>query len=47
MAAAGVALVPTVVQTDKFPEFAEAGRERFPAYAATMERAARAAAARP
>ena len=37
MAAAGVALVPTVGQTDKFPEFAEAGRERFPAYAASME----------
>ncbi len=34
----GVALVPTVLQTDKFPEFAEAGRERFPDYAATMER---------
>jgi len=37
MAAAGVALVPTVLQTDKFPEFADAGRDRFPAYAATME----------
>ena len=37
MAAAGVALVPTVLQTDKFPEFADAGREKFPAYAATME----------
>lgn len=37
MAADGVALVPTVLQTDKFPEFAAAGRERFPAYAATMD----------
>ncbi len=37
MARDGVALVPTVMQTGKFPEFAEAGRERFPAYAATME----------
>lgn len=37
MAAAGVALVPTVGQTDKFPEFAEAGRGRFPAYASTMQ----------
>jgi imidazolonepropionase-like amidohydrolase len=34
----GVALVPTVLQTDKFPEFADAGREKFPDYAATMER---------
>lgn len=32
-----VALVPTVQQTAKFPEYVEAGRERFPAYAATME----------
>lgn len=37
MAATGVALVPTVMQTAKFPGFAEAGRERFPAYASTME----------
>jgi imidazolonepropionase-like amidohydrolase len=37
MAAAGVALVPTVMQTSKFPEFAAAGRERFPRYAATMD----------
>jgi imidazolonepropionase-like amidohydrolase len=37
MAAAGVALVPTVMQTGKFPEFAAAGRDRFPAYAATMD----------
>ena len=37
MASTGVALVPTVLQTDKFPEFAAAGRERFPAYAETMD----------
>ncbi|GAB2880697.1 amidohydrolase family protein [Nocardioides pacificus] len=37
MAAAGVALVPTVMQTAKFPGFAADGREKFPAYAATME----------
>ena len=37
MAASGVALVPTVLQTDKFPEFADAGRDKFPDYAATME----------
>ncbi len=37
MVAGGVALVPTVQQTDRFPEFAEAGRGRFPAYAATMD----------
>lgn len=37
MAARGVALVPTVMQTAKFPTFAEQGREKFPAYAATME----------
>ena len=37
MAAGGVALVPTVMQTDKFTEHAEAGRAKFPAYAATME----------
>ncbi|WP_134767379.1 amidohydrolase family protein [Nocardioides sp. 1609] len=37
MVANGVALVPTVQQTDKFPEFADAGRDRFPAYAATMD----------
>ncbi|GAB4005755.1 amidohydrolase family protein [Nocardioides ultimimeridianus] len=36
MVAGGVALVPTVLQTDKFPGFAEAGRERFPAYADRM-----------
>jgi imidazolonepropionase-like amidohydrolase len=37
MAAGGVALVPTVLQTDKFPDFAESGRDKFPAYAATMD----------
>jgi len=37
MAARGVALVPTVMQTAKFPAFARDGRARFPAYAATME----------
>lgn len=37
MAAAGVALVPTVQQTGKLPQFAEAGREKFPDYAATMD----------
>ncbi|MGA8257889.1 MAG: amidohydrolase family protein [Nocardioides sp.] len=37
MAVGGVALVPTVLQTDKFPEFAEAGRAKFPRYAATMD----------
>lgn len=37
MVANGVALVPTVQQTDKFPEYVSAAREKFPAYAATME----------
>ncbi len=37
MADRGVALVPTVMQTDKFPEFSAAGRDRFPDYAATMD----------
>jgi imidazolonepropionase-like amidohydrolase len=32
----GTALVPTVMQVDKFPEHAAAGQERFPAYAGTM-----------
>jgi len=36
MVAGGVALVPTVMQTEKFPEYAEAGGARFPAYASTM-----------
>jgi imidazolonepropionase-like amidohydrolase len=36
MVAAGTALVPTVKQLDNFPEFAAAGADRFPAYAAHM-----------
>jgi imidazolonepropionase-like amidohydrolase len=36
MAARGTALVPTVVQLDNFPDYADAGRERFPAYADHM-----------
>ena len=36
MAARGTALVPTAVQLDNFPEYAEAGRARFPAYADHM-----------
>ncbi|WP_193610295.1 amidohydrolase family protein [Nocardioides lijunqiniae] len=36
MAERGIALVPTVMQLDKFPEYAEAGAERFPDYSATM-----------
>ncbi|MGZ5400580.1 MAG: amidohydrolase family protein [Nocardioides sp.] len=36
MVAHGTALVPTVMQLDEFPQHAEAGRERFPDYAATM-----------
>ncbi|WP_091110387.1 amidohydrolase family protein [Nocardioides psychrotolerans] len=36
MAARGVALVPTVMQLEKFPDYAEAGAEKFPDYAATM-----------
>jgi imidazolonepropionase-like amidohydrolase len=32
----GTALVPTVMQVEKFPEYAEAGAERFPDYSATM-----------
>jgi imidazolonepropionase-like amidohydrolase len=37
MVAQHVALVPTVQQTAKFPEYVDAARERFPAYATTME----------
>ena len=37
MVANGVALVPTVLQTDKFPEYVEAARDKFPTYATTME----------
>ena len=36
MAARGTALVPTVMQIEKFPQYAEAGREKFPAYSAHM-----------
>jgi imidazolonepropionase-like amidohydrolase len=36
MAERGVALVPTVVQLGNFPEYAAAGEERFPQYAAHM-----------
>ena len=36
MVARSVALVPTVMQLDKFPDYAEAGEEKFPDYAATM-----------
>lgn len=36
MVAQGTALVPTVMQLDKFPGYAEAGAAKFPAYAATM-----------
>jgi imidazolonepropionase-like amidohydrolase len=38
MVAQRVALVPTVLQTDKFPQYVAAASGRFPAYAATMER---------
>ena len=37
MVAGSVALVPTVMQLEKFPQFAAAGRDKFPDYAATME----------
>lgn len=37
MVAQRVALVPTVLQTDRFPEYVAAGRDKFPTYAATME----------
>jgi imidazolonepropionase-like amidohydrolase len=36
MAARGTALVPTVVQLDNFPGYADAGREKFPRYADHM-----------
>lgn len=36
MVARGTALVPTIMQLDKFPEHASAGAARFPSYAATM-----------
>ncbi len=34
----GTTLVPTVMQLEKFPEYAAAGEARFPAYASTMRR---------
>ncbi len=37
MVAGGTALVPTVLQTDKFPDYVEASRDKFPAYADRME----------
>ena len=36
MAERGTALVPTVMQTEKFPEYAAAGAARFPTYSTTM-----------
>ena len=36
MVARSVALVPTVMQLEKFPGYAEAGAARFPTYAETM-----------
>ena len=36
MVAHGTALVPTIMQLDKFPEHAAAGAEKFPAYASRM-----------
>src|SRR6478672_5899799 len=36
MVARGTALVPTVVQLNNFPQYAEAAGTKFPAYAATM-----------
>jgi imidazolonepropionase-like amidohydrolase len=33
----GTSLVPTVMQLEKFPQYADAGREKFPAYAETMD----------
>jgi imidazolonepropionase-like amidohydrolase len=36
MAARGVALVPTVKQLENFPDYAQAGQERYPAYATHM-----------
>ena len=45
MAARGVALVPTVMQLDKFPEYAAAGRSKFPDYTAHHDRPLRRAAA--
>lgn len=36
MARRGTALVPTVMQLDKFPQYADAGAAKFPDYAASM-----------
>jgi len=36
MAERGVALVPTVMQIEKFPQYADAGRDKFPGYADHM-----------
>ncbi|VXB78482.1 amidohydrolase family protein [Nocardioides sp. AX2bis] len=36
MAARGTALVPTVMQLENFPGYADAGEEKFPRYATTM-----------
>jgi imidazolonepropionase-like amidohydrolase len=38
MAAAGTAVVPTLINVENFPSFAAAGEKRFPAYASTMRR---------
>ncbi|RBY82266.1 amidohydrolase [Blastococcus sp. TF02A-26] len=38
MAARGTAVVPTLVNVENFPGFAEAGEKRFPQYASTMRR---------
>ncbi|MBM7805490.1 imidazolonepropionase-like amidohydrolase [Geodermatophilus bullaregiensis] len=38
MAARGTAVVPTLVNVENFPGFAEAGEKRFPTYASTMRR---------
>jgi imidazolonepropionase-like amidohydrolase len=38
MATRGTAVVPTLVNVENFPGFAEAGEKRFPAYASTMRR---------
>ncbi len=37
MVAGGTALVPTVLQTDKFTEYVDAGRDKFPVYADRMD----------
>ena len=37
MVARGISLVPTVMQLEKFPQYADAGREKFPQYAETIE----------